>query len=143
MIRNLTLVIALLAAQATAESIVICAPQTWPADTTSLDEAYAAYSLVFVANVSTIVDAVSTEVSWSYQLLPPALKGDVLAEGTLNVDMDSCNKPHLAIEATMLIFLDELDEAARADNSVTVVYGDGNVVEQWIVEWVAEKLDGR
>jgi hypothetical protein len=141
--RNLTLVIGLLAVQSAAGSVVICAQNSWPADTASLDEAYAAHSIVFVANVSTIVDPETTETTWSYRLLPPALKGDIPSEGILNVEMRSCLMPHLALEATMLIFLDNLDESAKADNSVAVVYGDGNVVEKWIVEWAAEKLDDR
>ncbi len=140
--RNLTLVIGLLAIP-TAAGSVTCAPQSWPADTTSLDEAYAAHSLVFVANVSTIVDPETTEATWSYRLLPPALKGDIPSEGSLNVENRFCLRPHIALEATVLVFLDNLDEAASADNSVAVVYGDGNVVEQWIIEWAADKLSHR
>ena len=143
MFRNLTLVIALFVAQASAESIVICAPPSWPADTASLDEAYKAHKLVFVAEVSTIVDAETADIWWSYRLISPALKGDVPREGTLNVDMVSCSSPHMALEATMLIFLDYIDEPASSENSVAVVYGGGNVIEQWVLEWVAEQLDDR
>ncbi len=143
MVRNLTLVISLLVAQVAAGSTVICAPQSWLADTTSLDKAYAAHRLVFVANVSTIVDAETTETSWSYRLLPPALKGDIPSEGSLKVEMRSCLHPHIALDATMLIFIDDLDETARSDNSVAIVYGEGNVVENWILEWIAEQVDDR
>ena len=143
MIRNLTLIIPLLVAQASAESLFVCGPQLWPTGTTSLDDAYAEHSLVFVANVTTVVDAETADIWWSYRLLPPTLKGDIPSEGTLNVDMISCNTPHLALEATVLIFLDYIDEPARADNSVAVVYGGGNVIEKWILEWVAGRLNDR
>ncbi len=143
MLRNLILLITLLGAQVSAETPVICVPQSWPAGTTSLDEDYAAHSLVFVANVSTIVDPETLDTTWSYRLLPPALKGDIPSEGSLKVEMRSCLHPHIALDATMLIFIDDLDETARSDNSVAIVYGEGNVVENWILEWIAEQVDDR
>lgn len=131
---------ALAAPMAVADTIICPSAQTLT-DVAALERALETHSLAFVANVELIgtYNAGQASWSWSYRLLPPALKGEPPQEGTVSLST-SCEMPQLALRATVLFFLNDLSESAGSENSVSIVYGEGAIVEEWILNWIAGKV---
>ena len=109
-------------------------------DEDALDAAYSRSEFVFAARISRAENQ-PTDVG-RFQLLAPAIKGDVPSEGTLVFGACSPWYGSSMNDAVLLLFLDNFEMRVTQDDGIIWQLTDFGPGYSWVTNWIKRKQPG-
>lgn len=104
-----------------------------------LESLYSKSEVVFLANVEIDYSSALKYLKWKYSIIDPILKGELGRTGYLVQNTERCSIISAIERGVYLVFWESGPEPISNMNAVPVVYGKGQVYEEWILEWVKFK----